>query len=132
MDSKKTYAFTDKDQRVLSLFAQVVAAIVTDMGEVEASSREQMLYRFLQQVYDLRETHPKWTEFLNCYLALVAGGGMCELSFLVVSDEWGDNYLLEGANKPFPPDIVSPGQLFSMNSGLLFSAGKTAGMSPRG
>ncbi|AMD93035.1 GAF domain-containing protein [Desulfomicrobium orale] len=119
MDSKKTYAFTDKDQRVLSLFAQVVAAIVTDMGEVEASSREQMLYRFLQQVYDLRETYPKWTEFLNCYLALVAGGGMCELSFLVVSDEWGDNYLLEGANKPFPPDTVSPGQLFSMNSGLL-------------
>ena len=37
---------------VLSLFTQVVAAIVTDMGEVEASSREQMLYRFLQQVYD--------------------------------------------------------------------------------
>lgn len=119
MDSKKTYAFTDKDQRVLSLFAQVVGAIILEMGQAEASSREQTLYRLLQQVLELRETHPKWSEFLNRYLALVAGAGMCDLSFLVVSDEWGDNYLLEGANKPFFPNNIAAGHLFSMSSGLL-------------
>lgn len=119
MDSKKTYAFTSKDQRVLSLFAQVVGAIITDVGQSGVCSREQELYRILQQVYGLRETHPKWTEFLQRYLALVAGASGYEYSFLVVSDEWGHNYLMEGCNKPFMPETVSVRQTFSTGSGLL-------------
>lgn len=119
MDSKKTYAFTAKDQRVLSLFAQVVAAIIADVGDGGVSSREQALYRVLQQVYGLRESHPKWTDFLNRYLALVAGASGYEYSFLVVSDEWGHNYLLEGSNKPFMPENVAARQTFSTGSGLL-------------
>lgn len=111
MDSKKTYAFTSKDQRVLSLFAGVVAAIMNDVGEGGVSSREQALYRVLQQVYALREEHPKWTDFLNRYLALLAGASGYEYAFLVVSDEWGNNYLLEGSNKPFMPKPFPPGRL---------------------
>jgi len=119
MDSKKTYAFTSKDQRVLSLFAQVVAAIIADVGDGGVSSREQTLYHVLQQVYGLRESHPKWTDFLNRYLALVAGASGYEYSFLVVSDEWGHNYLLEGSNKPFMPETLPARQTFSTGSGLL-------------
>lgn len=119
MDSKKTYAFTAKDQRVLALFAQVVAAIIADMGDAGTSSREQALYRVLQQVYGLRESHPKWSDFLHRYLALVAGASGYEYALLVVSDEWGHNYLLEGSNKPFMPDSFSPRQTFSTGSGLL-------------
>jgi transcriptional regulator with GAF, ATPase, and Fis domain len=37
----------------------------------------------------------------------------------VVSDVWGDNYLLEGSNKPFMPETVSARQSFSTGSGLL-------------
>ncbi|UTF50976.1 GAF domain-containing protein [Desulfomicrobium sp. ZS1] len=119
MDSKKTYAFTSKDQRLLSLFAVVVAAIIDDVGEGGVSSREQALYRVLQQVYALREAHPKWTDFLNRYLALLAGASGYEYAFLVVSDEWGNNYLLEGSNKPFMSENVSARQSFSTGSGLL-------------
>lgn len=119
MDSKKTYAFTAKDQRILTLFAQVVTAIVTDMGDAGASSREQALYRVLQQVYALRDAYPKWSDFLNRYLALTAGASGYEYAFLVVSDEWGHNYLLEGCNKPFMPETFSPRQTFSTGSGLL-------------
>ncbi|KAF5064842.1 GAF domain protein [anaerobic digester metagenome] len=119
MDSKKTYAFTSKDQRVLSLFAGVVAAIVDDVGAAGVSSREQALYGVMQQVHALREKHPRWSDFLNRYLALLAGACGYEYSFLVVSDEWGDNYLLEGSNKPFMPDNVAAKQTFSTGSGLL-------------
>lgn len=119
MDSKKTYAFTSKDQRLLSLFAGVVAAIVSDVGAAGVSSREQALYAVLQQVYALREKHPRWTDFLNRYLSLLAGACGYEYAFLVVSDEWGDNYLLEGSNKPFMPETVSARQSFSTGSGLL-------------
>jgi transcriptional regulator with GAF, ATPase, and Fis domain len=119
MDSKKVYAFTSKDQRVLALFAQVAAAIIADVGEGGVSSREQALYRVLQQVYALREAHPKWTDFLNRYLALLAGASGYEYAFLVVSDEWGNNYLLEGSNKPFMPETFKVQQPFSTGSGLL-------------
>jgi len=119
MDSKKTYAFTSKDQRVLALFAQAVAAVIADVGEGGVCSREQALYRVLQQVYALREAHPKWTEFLNRYLALLAGASGYEYAFLVVSDEWGNNYLLEGSNKPFMPENFNVRQSFSTGSGLL-------------
>jgi len=119
MDSKKTYAFTTKDQRILSLFAQVVAAVMADVGASGVSCMEQALYGVLQQVYALRETHPKWSEFLNRYLALVAGACGYEYAFLVVSDEWGHNYLLEGSNKAFMPDTVGARQSFSTGSGLL-------------
>lgn len=119
MDSKKTYAFTSKDQRVLSLFALVVSAVMSDVGEGGVSSREQALYRVLQQVYALREAHPKWTDFLNRYLALLAGASGYEYAFLVVSDEWGNNYLLEGSNKPFMPETFAARQAFSTGSGLL-------------
>ncbi len=119
MDSKKTYAFTAKDQRVLSLFAQVVTAVIADVGDGATARREQALYRVLQDVYALREAHPKWGEFLNRYLALLAAASGYEYSFLVVSDEWGDNYLLEGSNKPFMPENVAARQTFNTGSGLL-------------
>lgn len=119
MDSKKTYTFSSKDQRVLSLFAQVVAAILTDMGEVAKSCREQVLYHFLQKVYGLREAQPKWTDFLDSFLSLIAGATEFGYAFLVVSDEWGDNYFLEGSNKPVLPKSSSKQQTFSMGSGLL-------------
>jgi transcriptional regulator with GAF, ATPase, and Fis domain len=119
MDSKKTYAFTSKDQRVLALFAQAVAAVIADVGEGGVCSREQALYRVLQEVYALREAHPKWTDFLNRYLALLSGASGYEYAFLVVSDEWGNNYLLEGSNKPFMPETSSLRQSFSTGSGLL-------------
>lgn len=119
MDSKKTYAFTQKDQRVLSLFARVVGAILDDVGEAGVCLREQALYRVLQEVYTLRESYPKWSEFLSRYLALVAGASGNEYAFLVVSDEWGNNYLLEGWNKPFMPASVAARQTFSTGSGLL-------------
>ncbi len=119
MDSKKTYAFTSKDQRVLALFAQVVAAVIADVGEGGVSSHEQALYRVLQQVYALREAHPKWTDFLDRYLALLSGASGYEYAFLVVSDEWGNNYLLEGSNKPLMPENFKVRQSFSTGSGLL-------------
>lgn len=119
MDSKKTYAFTDKDQRVLALFADVVAAILTDLSAASISSQDQKLYRVLQLVYALREKNPKWSDFLNKYLNLLADASGYTYSFLVVSDEWGDNYLLEGYNKPLVPDYRLEQQTFSTGSGLL-------------
>jgi signal transduction protein with GAF and PtsI domain len=119
MDSKRTYAFTDKNQRVLSLFANVVAAVLSDVERAGVCGREQALYHVLQQVYALRETHPKWGDFLRHFLVLVAGGSGYEYAFLVVSDEWGDNYLLEGSNRPMMPESFSARQTFSTGSGLL-------------
>lgn len=119
MDSKKTYAFTDKDQRILALFAGAIAAMIADLGDALISNQDQKLYRFLQQVYALREKYPKWLEFLNKYLGLLADASGYEYCFLVVSDEWGHNYFLEGCNKPFTADIVPDRQTFSTGSGLL-------------
>lgn len=119
MDSKKTYAFTDKDQRVLSLFAGVVAAMMDDLGEASVSCQDQKLYRFLQEVYTLREKYPTWSEFLHRYLALLAGASGYEFAFLVVSDEWGNNYYLEGCNTSFMPQTSVVPQTFSTGSGVL-------------
>ncbi len=119
MDSKKTYAFTDKDQRVLALFARVVGALLTDVNASETNRTEQTLYRCLQDVYALRENFPRWTDFLNSYLSLLAVATGYEYAFLVVSDEWGHNYLLEGCNKPLVPGNVLNNQTFSTGSGLL-------------
>lgn len=119
MDSKRTYAFTDKNQRVLSLFAGVVAAHLADVDRSGACGREQALYHVLQQVYALRETYPRWGDFLRHFLVLAAEASGYEYVFLVVSDEWGDNYLLEGSNRPLMPESFSTRQTFGTGSGLL-------------
>lgn len=119
MDSKKTYAFTDKDQRILSLFAGVITAMLDDLGEASVSCQDQKLYHFLQAVYALREKYPKWSEFLHHYLDLLASASGYEFAFLVVSDEWGHNYYLEGCNKTFMPQTTTTPQTFSTGSGIL-------------
>lgn len=120
MDSKKTYAFTDKDQRILALFAEVVVAILADLNMASLSSQDQKFYQFLQLLYALREKHPKWSDFLDKYLHFLAQASGYAHAFLVVSDEWGDNYLLEGCNTPLAPaEYRLEQQSFSTGSGLL-------------
>ena len=117
LDSKKTYSFSEKDQRILHQFAQLIESIIGDFSRIDLNVRKQNYYHFLSIVYELREKYPRWKNFLAKLLQVLSRASGFEYAFLVVRDELGRGFFLEGWNK----EIVglNLGQKFSIDTGLM-------------
>ncbi len=117
--TKKSYAVSAKEQKLLELFARSVAAV---WPHIEASVRAQQDNRLapcFQELCCLREHFPRWSDFLHQFLhKLVAALDMSH-AFLVVSDEWGKGYLLEASTAPLFRNPVWEGKVFAAGSGVL-------------
>lgn len=100
LDSKRTYSFSQKDQKILHQFCQLIAqldAITTSIADDGARSR---YYDSLQAIHGLRAKSPKWAAFLRAFLEIVSqatGLGFC---FLAARGERGETYFIEGFNRP--------------------------------
>jgi len=117
LDSKKTYSFSERDQKILHQFAQLIESIIGDFCRLDLDVRKQNYYHFLSIVYGLREKYPRWKSFLERLLKVLSQASDFEYAFLVVRDEFGKGFFLEGWNK----EIVGLNsvQKFSIDTGLL-------------
>jgi len=117
LDSKKTYSFSEKDQKILHQFAKLIESIIVDFSRLDLNVRKQNYYHFLSIVYELREKYPRWRHFLEKLLNVLSEASGFEYAFLVVRDELGKGFFLEGWNKKIGD--LSTERKFSIDTGLL-------------
>ena len=68
VDSKRQYSFSEKDQKLLHLFADLLAELFASAGEEVGRSATMRHYAALKTVYALRRQHSRWGDFLRCFL----------------------------------------------------------------
>ncbi|NCC23894.1 MAG: GAF domain-containing protein [Deltaproteobacteria bacterium] len=119
LDTKKSYALSTKDQKIFSQFARLLSDMRGDLANRECDSRESALAQAQGKLHGLRETHPRWSDFLKHYLRIVAEAAEFEFCLLAARDECGQNYFLEGWNRDFFPVQDMNRRRFPMGSGLV-------------
>ncbi|MGE4299867.1 MAG: GAF domain-containing protein [Desulfovibrionaceae bacterium] len=117
LDSKRTYSFSDKDQKILHLFSDLTADIYSQCAQASDSMCECRYYKCLQLMHELHKKRPRWPEFLNQYLNLLSEATHYDYCFFTVRDEWGSKYFLEGWNQELLTGVQT--QRFEVGSGLV-------------
>ena len=100
IDSKRQYSFSEKDQKLLHLFAGLLAELSASSALEESQLAILRYHTALKTVYTLRREHSRWGEFLQQFLALMASASDCGYSVFCVTGPSGDEYVVEGENTP--------------------------------
>ncbi len=119
IDSKKTYSFSDKDQKILYQFAQLIEDVRTGIGQADTSAKSIDYYRYLTLVHSLREKFPKWRIFLENLLDVLSRATGFRYCFMAARDEVGQGYFVEGLGGDILPELDFSLHKFKMDSGLV-------------
>lgn len=98
VDSKRQYSFSEKDQKILHLFADLISKFQEEGSDQQDSQMVLKYYSALCTIYTLRRRYSRWSEFLRHLLELmstVTGFSYCSLFTL---DATAERYFLEGEN----------------------------------
>ncbi|WP_035064474.1 GAF domain-containing protein [Nitratidesulfovibrio termitidis] len=100
IDSKRQYSFSDKDQKILQLFADLISGVqgVVCQGAGQASLTR--YYAALQVISELRGRISRWPQFLAEFLRLMAEATGFDHALFAARDGDGQNYILEGESHP--------------------------------
>ncbi|ACV68840.1 GAF domain-containing protein [Desulfohalobium retbaense] len=119
LDSKKTYSFTTKDQKILDQFSRLVESLCSDFTSVQCSQEEHALYTGLQALHALQSRYPRWSQYIDRFVATIAEYTSFSHCFLAARDENGSSYFLEGWNQPLFAAESEHHQQFNIKSGLI-------------
>ncbi|MFO7717618.1 MAG: GAF domain-containing protein [Thermodesulfobacteriota bacterium] len=119
IDSKKTYSFTTKDQKILDQFTRLINSLCMDYTSVQCSQEEHALYTCLQALHALHTRYPRWSQYLNRFVATIAEYTSFSHCFLAARDETGSSYFLEGWNQPLFTAEGAHYEHFNIKSGLI-------------
>ncbi len=119
VDSKRQYSFSDKDQKLLYLFAELMAELSVSAGEEAGRSEAVRHYAALKTVYTLRRQHSRWAEFLRRLLELIAVTAGCSYAVFCAVTPKEDRYTLEGENFPLICKPRSPAPSFPVSGGAI-------------
>ncbi|CAK7032354.1 MAG: hypothetical protein DELT_00412 [Desulfovibrio sp.] len=119
VDSKRQYSFSDKDQKLLHLFAQMIAEQTARDGKGKALHTVRRYYDTLKDIYTLRRRHSRWGDFLQEFLTLMAVTAECDYAVFCYNDTSAGEYVIEGENAPlvWKPKTMAPS--FSVNGGTI-------------
>lgn len=100
IDSKRQYSFSDKDQRILQLFADLTSGVqgVACQGAGQAGLTR--YYATLQLISELRGRISRWPQFLAEFLRLISEATGFGYALFAARDGDGQTYILEGENRP--------------------------------
>lgn len=118
VDSKRQYSFSEKDQKMLYLFAELLAALYDLHCALASRDVALRFYNALKVIYVLRRQHSRWSEFLELFLQTVSQASGYEYCALCTKTEDGEHYRVEGESALL---LVKPGQEleYHMSSGLV-------------
>lgn len=119
MDSKRQYSFTDKDYKILQMFAELITRQQNDRGAAEPLGGD--ISRYFAQlcvIQELRFGHKRWPQFIQNYLKTVAEATGFEYCAFASMARSGETYCLECESTPL---LLQAGEMleFNMNSGLV-------------
>jgi GAF domain-containing protein len=98
VDSKRQYSFSEKDQKMLHLFADLLAQLERDNSDREDEGIMLKYYAALRTVYALRRQYSRWADFLRHFLDLMATMTGFAYCALCTRDAHGTAYSIEGEN----------------------------------
>ena len=118
LDSKRQYYFSDKDQKILHLFAKITAHVIDAHTDSVAYGEVVSFYARMNQIHALRNRFSRWNVFLQHFLKILADATGFSYCFFVARDETGDKYFLEGESEPNLTLKIKENS-FPMGSGLI-------------
>lgn len=99
VDSKRQYSFSPKDQKILQLFAELIAA---GHGKEETEDVDDVSRYFAELgiIQELRYRFRRWPEFLRNFLRVVARAMRFDYCAFATLQEDGETYCLEEESAP--------------------------------
>lgn len=117
VDSKRQYCFTEKDEKILKLFAQLIS-LQLKLSDNGASGKIPRYFAELSVIQEMRYKIRRWPEFLKNFLRAIGGATEFEYCAFATLQENGDHYCLECESVPL---LLSGGQMLRLplSSGLV-------------
>ena len=119
LDSKNTYSFSGKDQKILHQFVQLIEALRDDVYQQHFNEQEHNFYTCLKLIRALKSKTPKWSAFLDNLLKLLSEYTQFSFTFFASRDERGQGFYLEGWNRPLFVSPENHKQKFNISSGMI-------------
>lgn len=110
VDSKHKYSFSEKDVRILQLFAELLAS-QQNASEKEVMDDANRYFAELGVIQDLRFRFRRWPEFLRNFLRVVARALRFDYCAFATMQQNGDSYCLEAESAPL---LLAHGQPLCM------------------
>ena len=95
VDSKRQYSFSEKDQKMLHLFAELISQMQKELAHSDERRTTLKFYAALRTVYSLRHQYSKWPEFLRHFLDLMSTITGFSYCVFCTRDSHGENYVVE-------------------------------------
>ena len=106
VDSKRLYAFSERDYKILQLFAELVAR-QQSLQQNDVSGNIPRYFAELGVIQDLRFRYKRWPEFLKNFLRAMSEASEFDYCAFATLQEDGDYYTLECESAPL---LLSNGQ----------------------
>ncbi|MDR1659798.1 MAG: GAF domain-containing protein [Desulfovibrio sp.] len=118
VDSKRQYSFTDKDHKILQLFAELVSRQKNVDDRKESTTDIPRYFAELDIIQNLRFRYNRWPQFLQNYLHAVTEAAGFEYGAFASVETQQETYCVECETKPL---LLSGGQslVLPMGSGIV-------------
>ncbi len=100
VDSKRQYSFSDKDNKILQMFADIARRQSGVGGSTDLTGNIPEYFVNLGVVQGLRFQHKRWSVFLQNFLNIVVKTTKFDYCAFASIDHSGENYILEGESTP--------------------------------
>ncbi|MFR8276545.1 MAG: GAF domain-containing protein [Desulfovibrio fairfieldensis] len=95
VDSKRQYSFSDKDHKILQLFAELISRQQGSRGRQELAGDIPRYFAELGVIQDLRFRYKRWPQFLQNYLRTMADATGFDYCAFASVDAPGETYCVE-------------------------------------
>lgn len=99
VDSKRQYSFSEKDSKILQLFAELIAARQAPEQDRQVGDSARY-FAELGVIQDLRFRFRRWPEFLRNFLRIIARATRFDYCAFATLQEDGETYCLESESAP--------------------------------
>jgi len=117
VDSKRNYYFSDRDHKILQLFAELVGQQQRNVVDSPVGDMPRYFAQ-LGIIQDLRFRYKRWSVFLEHFLRIVREATGFEYCALASCDADSQCYSIEGETAPLMLDGQNPASL-PLNSGIV-------------
>ncbi|MBD5417738.1 MAG: GAF domain-containing protein [Desulfovibrio sp.] len=100
VDSKRQYSFSDKDAKLLQLFAELIARLETNLPGDDLAGDIPRYFAELGVIQDLRFRYRRWPVFLENFLLTMRDATGFEYCAFASLDPGGDHYCVEAESRP--------------------------------
>lgn len=119
IDSKRQYSFSDKDQKILHLFTELLADLYVDDTRESIHASISRYYSGLTLIHALRGKYSRWSHYLEQYLKIVCETTGFDYCLFASRDTTTDTYCIEGESSPLVRAENTEPIVFPVGNGIV-------------